>query len=121
MRQHKHPIRHTEQVIKPLTDVLQAKKLKLLGHIMRRLNTHPQFQVTFKSKTGRVRCTNKRRVGRPRNNSAKENLRKAWAVLRQANEVSDEPLDLRNREHRGQLFDRAINYVSPFGDTKSKR
>ena len=35
--------------IRPLTEILETKRLKLLGHVLRRLMSHRQHQVTFAS------------------------------------------------------------------------
>ena len=35
--------------IRPLTEILETKRLKLLGHVLRRPRSHPQHQVTFAS------------------------------------------------------------------------
>ena len=52
--------------VKPMTEKLEEKKLKLLGHVLRRERQHPQHQVTFSTTSAMPRETTNRRVGRPR-------------------------------------------------------
>ena len=56
----------TDNAIRPLSHVLQEKRIKLLGHIVRRPREHPQHQTTFCTKSLIPRTVDKRRVGRPR-------------------------------------------------------
>ena len=45
-----------EEIIRPLSDVLQEKRRIVLGHINRRPRDHPQHQTTFATK---IFCHNK--------------------------------------------------------------
>ena len=68
--------------IKPLTEILASKRLKLLGHVLRRERRHPLHQVTFASNRAMPRTPNIRRVGRPRKCWTLENMARAWDILR---------------------------------------
>ena len=68
--------------IKPLTEILASKRLKLLGHVLRRERRHPLHQVTFASNRAIPRTPNIRRVGRPRKCWTLENMARAWDILR---------------------------------------
>ena len=56
----------TDNAIRPLSQVLKEKRIKLLGHIVRRPGEHPQHQITFYTRSLIPRTVDKRRVGRPR-------------------------------------------------------
>ena len=68
--------------IRPLTEILETKRLKLLGHVLRRPRSHPQHQVTFASYLALPKTTSNRRVGRPRKNWTIENMKLAWNILK---------------------------------------
>ena len=74
------PAEGTERKIKPLTEVLQERKLKLLGHVLRRDRQHPLHQSTFSSSLALPRETEHRRVGRPRQSWCHGRL-KTWREL----------------------------------------
>jgi hypothetical protein len=63
--------------IRPLTEILETKHLKLLGHVLRRPQSYPQHHVTFTSYLGLPKTPSNRRVGRPR----KKWLLKTWNWL----------------------------------------
>ena len=67
------PLRKTE----PLTEILEEKRLKLLGHVLRRQRSHPQHQVTFHPVLARPKAPTLRRAGRPRKFWTTENVRKS--------------------------------------------
>ena len=75
----------------PLTEVLETKRLKLLGHILRRPRAHPQQQVTFASSLALPKAPLNRRVGRPRKNWTIENMRKAWETLQNVDPTHPNP------------------------------
>ena len=51
--------------VKPMTEKLEERKLKLLGHVLRRERRYPQHQITFSTTSAIPRETTNRRVGRP--------------------------------------------------------
>ena len=67
------PLRKTE----PLTEILEKKRLKLLGHVLRRPRSHPQHQVTFHPVLARPKAPTLRRAGRPRKFWTTEKVRKS--------------------------------------------
>ena len=75
------PTEGPDRKIKPLTEVLQYRKLKLLGHVMRRDRSHPMSQITQMNAAGKIRTIDKKRKGRPRLNWLEENLRRAWEII----------------------------------------
>ena len=101
--------------IKPLTEILEDKRLKLLGHVLRRPRSHPQHQVTFDSFLARPKAPTLRRVGRPRKFWTTENMRKAWEIIQQADNAQPHvPFDPANRTIRETLIAAARNYQAPF-------
>ena len=101
--------------IKPLTEILEDKRLKLLGHVLRRPRSHPQHQVTFDSFLARPKVPTLRRVGRPRKFWTTENMRKAWEIIQQADNAQPHvPFDPANRTIRETLIAAARNYQAPF-------
>ena len=101
--------------IKPLTKILEDKRLKLLGHVLRRPRSHPQHQVTFDSFLARPKVPTLRRVGRPRKFWTTENMRKAWEIIQQADNAQPHvPFDPANRTIRETLIAAARNYQAPF-------
>ena len=74
--------------IRPLTEVLEQRRLKLLGHVLRRDRQHPMHQAAFKTQSAIPRETEQRRVGRPRQFWTTTNMEKAWNVIK----VNDEQL-----------------------------
>ena len=53
-----------EEIIGPLTDILQEKRRKVLRHIIRRSRNHPQHQGTFATRNLLQQQVENRRVGR---------------------------------------------------------
>ena len=99
----------------PLTEVLETKRLKLLGHILRRPRAHPQHQVTFASSLALPKVPLNRRVGRPGKNWTIENMRKAWETLQNVEPTHPNlPFDHWNRNIREKLIESAIAYTPPF-------
>ena len=95
--------------IRPLSEVLQEKRKKLLGHIIRRSRDHPQHQVTFATRTLIPRTTEKRRVGRPRAAWTYETMKDSWKSRNGAI-----PFDIENQEIRETITQWAINREEPF-------
>ena len=59
---------NTQNCFKPISEKIQLRQAKLLGHILRASNDDPMRQITFKPSTGDWNHPNKKRVGRPRAN-----------------------------------------------------
>ena len=59
------------------TEILEERKLRLLGHILWRDRQHPLHQTTFSTTSAVPRETNYRRVGRPRQFWTTNNMEKA--------------------------------------------
>ena len=72
-----------ENHIRPLSQVLQEKRIKLLGHIIRRPREHPQRQTTFCTRSLIPRTVDKRRVGRPRLSWTHETMKVAWNLSKE--------------------------------------
>ena len=70
------------QKIKPLTEVLEQQRLKLLGHVLRRERQHPMHLSAFKMQSAVPRETEHRRVGRLRQLLTTTNMEKAWNVIK---------------------------------------
>ena len=101
--------------IKPLTEILASKRLKLLGHVLRRERRHPLHQATFASNRAMPRTPNIRRVGRPRKCWTLENMARAWDILRtQDAHHAQIPFDRNNQQIRDKLIEAACNYQPPF-------
>ena len=121
--------------VRPLTMVLEEKKLNMLGHVIRRDFSHPLQQVTFdtaaNTRYGRPLAIKeqwgKRRQGRPRLHWTHENMRKAWDHIRtQENVVPDnlktQPYDNKDPEKNKIIAERARLYKTPFqGSENIKR
>lgn len=95
--------------IRPLSEVLQEKRKKLLGHIIRRPRDHPQHQTTFATRTLIPRTTERRRVGRPRAAWTYETMKDSWKTRN-----GDIPFDIENRTTRKTIEEWAINREEPF-------
>jgi hypothetical protein len=71
--------------IRPLTEILETKHLKLLGHVLRRPQSYPQHQITFTSYLALPKTPSNRRVGRPRKKWTIKNMKLAWNILKANN------------------------------------
>ena len=98
----------TDNAIRPLSQVLQEKRIKLLGHIVRRPREHPQHQITFYTRSLIPRTVDKRRVGRPRLSWTHETMKVAW------NLSQGYPFNVQDREMRLTLQEMAQNRIPPF-------
>ncbi len=104
-----------DRKIKPLTEILASKRLKLLGHVLRRERQHPLHQVRFASDRAVPRIPNTRRVGRPRKCWMLENMAPAWDILRtQDAHHAQIPFDRNNQHIRDKFIEAACNYQPPF-------
>ena len=90
------PSQGPRRKIRPLTEMLETKHFKLLGHALRRPRSHPQHQVTFASYLALPKTPSNRRVGRPRKNWTIETMKLAWNILK----ASDDGLPNLNFDHR---------------------
>ena len=98
----------TDNAIRPLSQVLQEKRIKLLGHIVRRPREHPQHQMTFYTRSLIPRTVDKRRVGRPRLSWTHETMKVAW------NTSQGYPFNVQDQEMRLTLQEMAQNRIPPF-------
>lgn len=109
------PTKGPDRRIKPLTEVLELKKLKLLGHVLRRNRQQPQHQVSFATRSALPRENSNRKVGRPRANWTLNTMSKAWNTMR-----PNDPL-LQNQEFnkddkniREQIIAQTRQYLPQF-------
>ena len=101
--------RGAEEIIRPLRDVLQEKRRKVLGHIIRRPRDHPQHQATFATRNLLPQQVEQRRVGRPRAAWTYETMKDCWR-----RKFHNIPFQIQNREHREQIKTWALNREDPF-------
>jgi hypothetical protein len=84
--------------IKPLTEILEDRKLKLLGHVLRRDRQHPLHQAAFSTRSALPRETEHRRRGRPQQFWTSNNMSKAWEVIKTHDATQPQiPFDKNNR------------------------
>ena len=101
--------------IRPLTEVLEQRHLKLLGHVLRRDRQHPMHQAAFKTQYAIPRETEQRRVGRPRQFWTTTNMEKAWNVIKvNDGTASNLPFNKHDRNMREKMIDHARRYLPPF-------
>ena len=109
------PAEGTERKIKPLTEVLQGRKLKLLGHVLRRDRQHPLHQSTFSSSLAFPRETEHRRAGRPRQSWTLKNMERAWDIIQnQDHSQPNIPFRRQNQRTRERIIRQAHSYEPPF-------
>ena len=72
--------------IKLVSEILEDKKIKLLGHVMRCEKTDPLYQVTLTDQGG-FNVYMKQRVGRPRGHWAEDVMNKAMLQLTGKNSI----------------------------------
>ena len=101
--------RGAEEIIRPLSDVLQEKRRKVLGHIIRRPRDHPQHQATFATRNLLPQQVEQRRVGRPRAAWTYETMKDCWR-----RKFHNIPFQIQNRELREQIKTWALNREDPF-------
>ena len=98
-----------------LTEVLGERRLKLLGHVLRRDRQHPLHQAAFKTQSAVPRETEQRTVGRPRQFWTTANMEKAWNILTSKDvSVPKVPFKKHDREIRETIIDHARRYQPPF-------
>ena len=104
-----------DRKIKPLTEILEDKKIKMLGHILRRERRHPLHQATFATPSALPRETEHRRVGRPRQFWTVNVMQKAWKIIKENDPtLPNLEFDKHNRYIRERIIDQAHNYQVPF-------
>jgi len=105
--------------IKLLTKILEERKLRLLGHVLRRDRQHPLHQTTFSTTSAVPRETNYRRVGRPRQFWTTNNMEKAWEIIKREDTLQPQLLfDKSNRAMRERIIEQAQQYGPPFSKPK---
>ena len=101
--------------IRPLTEILHERKLKLLGHILRRERQHPLHQSTFATRSAIPRETDQRRVGRPRQFWTVKTMERAWEIIKHQDQSQPQiPFDKNDRRMRERIIAQAQNYETPF-------
>ena len=85
------------------------KRLKLLGHIIRRPRDHPQHQATFATRNLLPQQVEHRRAGRPRAAWTYETMKDCWR-----RKFHNIPFQMQNREHREEIKTWALNREDPF-------
>ena len=101
--------------VQPLTEVLGERRLKLLGHVLRRDRQHPLHQAAFKTQSAVPRETEQRRVGRPRQFWTTANMEKAWNIITSKDvSVPKVPFNQHDRAIRETIIDHARRYQLPF-------
>ena len=101
--------------IKPLTEVLEQRRFKLLGHVLRRERQRPMHQSAFKTQSAIPRETEHRRVGRPRQFWTTTNMEKARNVIKVYDGTTpDLPFHKQKRCMRERIIDQAQRYLPPF-------
>ena len=101
--------------IRPLTEVLEQRRLKLLGHVLRRERQHPMHQLAFKTQSAIPREMEHRRVGRPRQFGTTTNIEKAWNVIKVYDGTIPNLLfNKQSRYMREKITDQAQRYLPPF-------
>ena len=98
-----------------LTEILEDRKLKLLGHVLRRDRQHPLHQAAFSTRSALPRETEHRRRGRPRQFWTTNNMNKAWEVIKTHDATQPQiPFDKNNRSIRERIIEQAQRYQPPF-------
>ena len=101
--------------IKPPTEILEDRKLKLLGHVLRRDRQHPLHQAAFSTRSALPRETEHRRRGRPRQFWTTNNMSKACEVIKTHDATQPQiPFDKNNRLMRERIIEQAQRYQPPF-------
>jgi hypothetical protein len=117
------PIDFANRTIKPLSEVLENRRLKLLGHIIRRDRSHPLHQVTFLNNNLLPRTTENRRQGRPRLSWIRNNMEKAWRQIVEEEMRDDNVEDIEDFDFKDddiplgirlKIKQAAILYKAPF-------
>ena len=101
--------------IRPLTEVLQERKLKLLRHILRRERQHPLHQAAFATRSATSRGTDHHRVGRPRQFWTVKTMERAWDIIKNQDQSQPQiPFDKNDRRMKERIIAQSQNYETPF-------
>ena len=107
--------------IKPLTEILAERKMRLLGHVLRRERQHPLHQSTFSTSSAIPRETNYRRVGRPRQFWTTTTMERAWELMKSEDtSLPQVSFDKSNRHIREMIIAHAHQYKRPFTNEKNQ-
>ena len=107
-------------VIKPLTEILAERKIRLLGHVLRRERQHPLHQSTFSTSSAIPRETNYRKVGRPRQFWTTTTMERAWEIMKfEDTSLPQVSFDKSNRHIREIFIEHARQYKRPFTNEKN--
>lgn len=127
--------KHMKKQVRPVSEMVEEKKMSLLGHIIRQKFDHPTYQVTFATPADTTATTplviktsrGIRRRGRPRLNWVFENMQKAWQRINNNEEddlplnVAGKPYDNQNADMNKIIYQRAKKRVTPFEGMKQKQ
>ena len=103
--------------IKPLTKILEDRKLKLLGHVLRRDRQHRYTKLHSPQdlRSHGKPNTEDEAAGRPRQFWTTNNMSKAWEVVKTHDATEPQiPFDKNNRSMRERIIEQAQWYQSPF-------
>ena len=95
---------NTKQNIKLISEMVEDKQVRLLGHILRCDHNDPLYQATFTDE-GSYNVYNKRRVGRPQGFWAESTMGVAMTRLQDVEFERDNP------NHYVYLISEAINII----------
>ncbi len=96
--------------IKPVTEIIQQRRVTLLGHIIRSNPQDPMHQVTFANDEIETHAPWRRRVGRPRLKWIEETMKEAWSQIASNFEPYSSTL-----QQRTKIKEAAIQRRHPFG------
>ena len=105
--------------IKPFAEILAERKMRLLGHVLRRERQHPLHQSTFSTSSAIPRETNYRRVGRPRQFWTTTTMERARELMKfEDTSLPQVSFDKSNRHIREMIIEHARQYKRPFTNEK---
>ena len=90
--------------IRPLTEMLESKRLKILGHVLRRPWSYPQHQVTFSFLFSLTKNPIQSKSRQTQKNWTIENMKLAWNILK----ANDDGLPNLNFDHRTLVIREAL-------------
>ena len=101
-----------------MSHTLEDKRLRLLGHVLRRPRQHPMHQTTFCTHRGDPISIDHKRSGRPRINWTKNNMQKAWTFIYRKNHpfasLAIPEMNFAIPDHVQKLKEEAEEYNAPF-------
>ena len=95
--------------IQNISEVIEERKLKLLGHEIKSKNDDPMRQVTYLNDTVKIKKPIFRRVGRPRQDWTYTALEKAWTLI-----DGGQAYDNENEEMNMKIKEAADSRQAPF-------